>query len=137
MVKSLILERLPEDNYILLKYLAQFLAKVCFRFNHFFPSRYNFNILPFQVQDRSDLNKMTSFNLAVVFGPNLVWSQNQQMSLSSIGPINALTEHILSHYSEIFILQLRVSNAHLVFSDCCIFVGYLCLFIYSDIRVAL
>lgn len=28
MVKTLILERLPEDNYILLKYLAQFLAKV-------------------------------------------------------------------------------------------------------------
>ncbi|KAI9564247.1 hypothetical protein GHT06_007985 [Daphnia sinensis] len=83
MVKTLILERLPEDNYILLKYLAQFLAKV---------------------QDRSDLNKMTSFNLAVVFGPNLVWSQNQQMSLSAIGPINALTEHILSHYAEIFIL---------------------------------
>ncbi|XP_046444749.1 rho GTPase-activating protein 1-like isoform X2 [Daphnia pulex] len=83
MVKTLILERLPEDNYILLKYLAQFLAKV---------------------QDRSDLNKMTSFNLAVVFGPNLVWSQNQQMSLSAIGPINALTEHILSHYLEIFIL---------------------------------
>lgn len=47
---------------------------------------------------------MTSFNLAVVFGPNLVWSQNQQMSLSAIGPINALTEHILSHYAEIFIL---------------------------------
>ena len=57
-----------------------------------------------QVQDRSDLNKMTSFNLAVVFGPNLVWSLNHQMSLSAIGPINALTEHIFSHYDEIFIL---------------------------------
>lgn len=30
MVKTLILERLPEDNYVLLKYLAQFLAKVRF-----------------------------------------------------------------------------------------------------------
>jgi len=83
MVKMLILEKLPEDNYTVLKYLTRFLAKV---------------------QDRSDLNKMTSFNLAVVFGPNLVWSLNHQMSLSAIGPINALTEHIFSHYDEIFIL---------------------------------
>lgn len=29
-VKTLILERLPEDNYVLLKYLAQFLAKVIY-----------------------------------------------------------------------------------------------------------
>lgn len=83
MVKVVILERLPEDNYAVLKYLVQFLAKV---------------------QDRSDLNKMTSFNLAVVFGPNLVWSENRQMSLPAIGPINAFTEHILSHHEEIFIL---------------------------------
>lgn len=83
MVKMVILERLPEDNYILLKYLIQFLAKV---------------------QDRSDMNKMTSFNLAVVFGPNLAWSENRQMSLSAIGPINAFTEHILSHQEDIFIL---------------------------------
>lgn len=83
MVKMLILERLPEDNYSLLKYLVQFLAKV---------------------QDRSDLNKMTSFNLAVVFGPNLAWSENRQMSLTAIGPINAFTEHILSHQEDIFIL---------------------------------
>lgn len=47
---------------------------------------------------------MTSFNLAVVFGPNLVWSENRQMSLPAIGPINAFTEHILSHHEEIFIL---------------------------------
>jgi len=83
MVNTMILEKLPEDNYTVLKYLTQFLAKV---------------------QDRSDMNKMTSFNLAVVFGPNLVWSQNHQMSLSAIGPINALTEYIFSHHDEIFIL---------------------------------
>lgn len=37
MVKSLILERLPEDNYILLKYLAQFLAKVNLLLLLFYP----------------------------------------------------------------------------------------------------
>jgi len=58
----------------------------------------------FQVQDRSDMNKMTSFNLAVVFGPNLAWSENHQMSLTAIGPINAFSEHILSHQEDIFIL---------------------------------
>jgi hypothetical protein len=36
MVKTLILERLPEDNYILLKYLAQFLAKVGSNYYHYF-----------------------------------------------------------------------------------------------------
>ncbi|XP_074115538.1 rho GTPase activating protein at 68F isoform X3 [Cotesia typhae] len=50
-VKILVLEKLPEDNYQLLKYIVQFLSRV---------------------MDRCDLNKMTSSNLAVVFGPNLV-----------------------------------------------------------------
>ncbi|PSN35754.1 Rho GTPase-activating protein 8 [Blattella germanica] len=70
-VKILILEKLPEDNYQILKYIVQFLSKV---------------------MDRSDLNKMTSSNLAVVFGPNLVWAQNGQLSLSAIGPINMFTD---------------------------------------------
>ncbi|CAB3248473.1 unnamed protein product [Arctia plantaginis] len=65
-VKILILERLPLDNYKLLKYIIQFLWKV---------------------QDRSCLNKMTSSNLAVVFGPNLAWPPNGQMSLQAIVPI--------------------------------------------------
>ncbi|EEB11750.1 Rho-GTPase-activating protein, putative [Pediculus humanus corporis] len=66
-VTILIREKLPEDNYHILKYIVQFLAKV---------------------MDRCDLNKMTSSNLAVVFGPNLIWSDTAQLSLSAIGPIN-------------------------------------------------
>jgi Rho GTPase-activating protein 1 len=57
-----------------------------------------------QVMDRSDLNKMTSANLAVVFGPNLVWPQHGQMTLSSIGPINQFTDFLLTHQDEIFII---------------------------------
>lgn len=106
MVKVVILERLPEDNYAVLKYLVQFLAKVKLdNLLNYFDCSFKFKLF-MQVQDRSDLNKMTSFNLAVVFGPNLVWSENRQMSLPAIGPINAFTEHILSHHEEIFILQM-------------------------------
>ena len=39
MVKMVILERLPEDNYILLKYLIQFLAKV-----HNMSNSYKYNV---------------------------------------------------------------------------------------------
>ncbi|XP_035429198.1 rho GTPase-activating protein 1 [Spodoptera frugiperda] len=82
-VKILILERLPLDNYMLLKYVFQFLWKV---------------------QDRSCLNKMTTSNLAVVFGPNLAWPPNGQMSLLSIAPINNFTDFLLSHQESIFII---------------------------------
>nr|CAD7593046.1 unnamed protein product [Timema genevievae] len=82
-VKILILEKLPEDNYRVLKYIVQFLSKV---------------------MDRSDLNKMTSSNLSVVFGPNLVWAQTGQLSLSAIGPINMFTDFVLTHQDQIFII---------------------------------
>jgi len=82
-VKSLVLEKLPEDNYLVLKYIMHFLGKV---------------------MDRSDLNKMTSSNLAVVFGPNLIWHQNRQMSLAAIGPINTFTDYLLQNHHQLFIL---------------------------------
>ncbi|KAG7313210.1 hypothetical protein JYU34_000309 [Plutella xylostella] len=82
-VKILILERLPLDNYKLLKYVIQFL---------------------WQVQDRSCLNKMTSSNLAVVFGPNLASPPSGQMSLQAIAPINAFTDFLLENQETIFII---------------------------------
>lgn len=81
-VSLLIREKLPEDNYHILKFIVQFLAKV---------------------MDRCDLNKMTSSNLAVVFGPNLVWSDTTQLSLSAIGPINMFVDFILTNHEQIFI----------------------------------
>jgi hypothetical protein len=59
--------------------------------------------LVLQVMDRSDLNKMTSSNLAVVFGPTLIWAQTGQLSLSAIGPINMFTDFVLTHQDQIFI----------------------------------
>ncbi|XP_043463176.1 rho GTPase-activating protein 1 [Leptopilina heterotoma] len=83
-VKILILEKLPLDNYQLLKYIVQFLSKV---------------------MDRCDLNKMTSSNLAVVFGPNLVRAPpSKGMSLSAIGPINQFIDFVFTYQDKIFII---------------------------------
>lgn len=58
-----------------------------------------------QVMDRSDLNKMTSSNLAVVFGPNLVRAPSSRgMSLSAIGPINQFTDFLFMYQDKIFII---------------------------------
>lgn len=57
-----------------------------------------------QVMERSDLNKMNAQNLAVVFGPNLVWSEIVSMSLAAIGPINMFTQFLLIHHNDIFMI---------------------------------
>lgn len=54
--------------------------------------------------DRSDLNKMNAQNLAVVFGPNLIWPEREQMSLMAIGPINLFTQYLLQNQDSIFIV---------------------------------
>lgn len=77
------MEKLPEDNYKVLKYIIRFLSRV---------------------MERSDLNKMNAQNLAVVFGPNLVWSDIVSMSLAAIGPINTFTQFLLVHQNEIFMI---------------------------------
>ncbi|CAL4063789.1 unnamed protein product, partial [Meganyctiphanes norvegica] len=82
-IKQMVLERLPEDNYLVLKFLVNFLVKV---------------------MERCDLNKMTSSNLAVVFGPNLVWPRGGQMSLYAIAPINTFTETLLANHHIIFVV---------------------------------
>ncbi|XP_030753735.1 rho GTPase-activating protein 1 isoform X1 [Sitophilus oryzae] len=82
-VSILVMEKLPEDNYKTLKYIIDFLSRV---------------------MERSDLNKMNAQNLAVVFGPNLVWSDLLSITLASIGPINMFTQFLLQHHNEIFMI---------------------------------
>lgn len=72
---------LTEESYASLRFLVQFLA---------------------QVSANSDVNKMTNPNLAVVFGPNLLWGQDAAMTLSAIGPINNFTRILLDLNQEIF-----------------------------------
>uniref|UniRef100_A0A673XUE5 Rho GTPase activating protein 1 n=1 Tax=Salmo trutta TaxID=8032 RepID=A0A673XUE5_SALTR len=72
------LAMLPEENYASLKFLIDFLV---------------------QVSAQSEINKMNNTNLAVVFGPNLLWGQDAAMTLSAIGPINNFTRTLLDqHY---------------------------------------
>jgi len=82
LAKVIILQKLPDDNYKLLKYIFKFLC---------------------QIIDRKDLNKMTSSNLAIVFGPNLLWSKDKCASLASISAINYFTEFLLDNYKSIFV----------------------------------
>lgn len=82
LAKVIVLQKLPDDNYKLLKYILKFLC---------------------QIIDRKDLNKMTSSNLAIVFGPNLLWSKDKCASLASISAINYFTEFLLDNYTSIFV----------------------------------
>lgn len=58
-------------------------------------------LLLLQVASHSAENRMNIKSLAIVFGPNITWSQGQ-LSLTLAGQVNNFTEFILSHYSELF-----------------------------------
>ncbi|NXX74648.1 RHG01 protein, partial [Urocolius indicus] len=75
------LQTLPEENYQVLRFLTSFLV---------------------QVSANSDTNKMTNTNLAVVFGPNLLWAKDAAITLKVIKPINDFTKFLLDHQKELF-----------------------------------
>lgn len=54
-----------------------------------------------------DLNKMTASNLAIVFGPNMVWSRDTQASLLDIGPINSFVEFVLIQHEDIYMVDIN------------------------------
>ncbi|XP_018619495.1 rho GTPase-activating protein 1 [Scleropages formosus] len=76
------LQTLPKENYASLKFLIQFLV---------------------QVSAQSEVNKMNNNNLAVVFGPNLMWGQDAAMTLRAIGPINNFIRTLLDQHSQVFV----------------------------------
>uniref|UniRef100_A0A8B9LQU7 Rho GTPase activating protein 8 n=1 Tax=Astyanax mexicanus TaxID=7994 RepID=A0A8B9LQU7_ASTMX len=76
-----IMESLPEHNFIVVKYLVCFLH---------------------MVSQESISNKMSSSNLACVFGVNLAWPPQGTVSLSAISPLNMFTELLIEHYHTIF-----------------------------------
>lgn len=78
--QRILLTELPEINYEVLKYIIEFLTWVA---------------------AKSDVNKMTAPNLAIVFGPNLVWSRTQA-SISSMAQINSFAKLLIDHYEELF-----------------------------------
>jgi len=50
----------------------------------------------------SEVNKMTASNLAIVFGPNLLWSKSQAASLDAMAQINSFTRLMLENVSYLF-----------------------------------
>ncbi|KRY19239.1 Rho GTPase-activating protein 1, partial [Trichinella patagoniensis] len=77
-----LLKQLPKENYTLLKYLIEFLNEVC---------------------DRSSANLMNASNLAIVFGPNLAWSADQQVSMGNMYQLTQFTYRLIANSAEIFV----------------------------------
>ncbi|XP_063446299.1 rho GTPase-activating protein 44-like isoform X5 [Mytilus trossulus] len=68
---------LPEPNYNNFRYLVKFLA---------------------QLSEKSDINKMTPSNIAIVIGPNLLWLEGDAgASMASSGSVSNLLEMIVSN----------------------------------------
>ncbi|ESO84993.1 hypothetical protein LOTGIDRAFT_168254 [Lottia gigantea] len=80
-VQRLLREEMPEDNYIVLKYIMQFLT---------------------QVTEKQAINKMTPMNLAIVFGPNLVWPKGQS-NLLSLSHVNMFALILIDKFDQVFI----------------------------------
>ena len=45
---------------------------------------------------------MTSNNVAIVIGPNLLWAADQAATLMSLGEINSFTQTLLNHHATVF-----------------------------------
>ena len=55
-----------------------------------------------QVMNNAHLNRMNASNLAIVFGPNLIWTESAAASLSAMGPINSIAKIIIENGASIF-----------------------------------
>ncbi|CAM5083508.1 unnamed protein product [Eretmochelys imbricata] len=80
--------RLPQDNYNNLRYLIRFLAKLA---------------------EHQEVNKMTPSNIAIVLGPNLLWSQQSkgdplQLDMASVSSIQVvgIVEALIQNANTLF-----------------------------------
>ncbi|CDW55765.1 CRAL TRIO 2 and RhoGAP domain containing protein [Trichuris trichiura] len=89
-----IVNSLPPENYNLLKFL-----------------------LRFQVAYHSDVNLMNASNLALVFGPNLAWPGDQQISLRQLDELNDFTWRLIENAVEIFNSPLDETNQTGIFES--------------------
>lgn len=83
-VVASVIQKLPKINFEILKFLIDFLVIVV---------------------ENSDKNRMNSSNLAVVFGPNLIWSQDQQASLFAMGHINTFVKLLIDNHQQLFAIE--------------------------------
>ncbi|XP_062511583.1 rho GTPase-activating protein 8-like [Corticium candelabrum] len=79
--KKLLRDHLPPLNYTVLKYIMQLLV---------------------EVTEHSTSNKMGASNLAIVFGPNLLWSRTEAASLTAMSHINTFTKIAIENYNFLF-----------------------------------
>lgn len=79
-----ILQGLPDHNRAVLDYLMGFLH---------------------EVSRESIFNKMSSSNLACVFGLNLIWPSQGAASLGALVPLNLFTELLIEHHGKVFSVQ--------------------------------
>ena len=63
-VQRILQDELPDDNYVVLKYVFQFLA---------------------QVTAKAHINQMTADNVATVFGPNIAWPKGRKSLVCGTG----------------------------------------------------
>ncbi|XP_055887763.1 rho GTPase-activating protein 1-like isoform X3 [Biomphalaria glabrata] len=80
-VQRILQDELPEDNYIILKFVFQFLQ---------------------QVVSKSDINHMTAENVATVFGPNIAWPKGQA-NLASVEQAVKFALILLQNFDEVFL----------------------------------
>eukprot|EP00730_Choanoeca_flexa_P009508 TRINITY_DN12660_c0_g1_i6.p2 TRINITY_DN12660_c0_g1~~TRINITY_DN12660_c0_g1_i6.p2 ORF type:complete len:234 (+),score=56.98 TRINITY_DN12660_c0_g1_i6:685-1386(+) len=91
---------LSDEDHLRIERTKAFLAAL--------PDRHR-NVLKFlftflhEVAGHQAENLMTSSNLAIVMGPNLIWSNNTAASLTDMGVINGYTAFLIDNYDAIFL----------------------------------
>ncbi|XP_067671369.1 rho GTPase-activating protein 44-like isoform X2 [Haliotis asinina] len=77
-----VVSKLPKPNYDNFRYLVKFLAKLA---------------------EKSDVNKMTPSNIAIVIGPNLLWSQGESApNMLTTGTLSSIIEAFVMHCDYFF-----------------------------------
>ncbi|XP_059141826.1 uncharacterized protein LOC131929570 isoform X1 [Physella acuta] len=80
-VQRILQDELPEDNYIILKFVFQFLQ---------------------QVVSKADVNQMTAENVATVFGPNIAWPRGQA-NLASVEQAVKFALILIQSFDDVFL----------------------------------
>ncbi|CAG5128323.1 unnamed protein product, partial [Candidula unifasciata] len=80
-VQRILQDELPEDNYIILKYVFQFLR---------------------QVVSKADVNHMTAENIATVFGPNIAWPKGQT-NLAAVEQAVKFSLILVQNFDDVFL----------------------------------
>lgn len=85
-----VINKLPKANYNNFRYLIKFLAKLA---------------------EKSDVNKMKPSNIAIVIGPNLMWTEKSNApNMLTTGTVSAITEAVVTHADWFFPGELDFTN---------------------------